>query len=130
MIIDEDQIVRAVAESILGMGGSPTVAFASIEEGLAIIAGLAPRRVTVLLSSLLAARETQAYATLLQIDPPPRVLLCCTRHGTCPLNPRVVCSNLGCIIKPDDFTPERLRSLVTGRFTPHDTEATFGSEQT
>jgi hypothetical protein len=113
IILDENEAVRSVAERILQGPEFNVVAFATIQEGIAALSHFAPRRTTVILSSTLAAADTSEYDALRNSTPFPKVVLSCTRCGVCPIHPDLACANLGCLLKPEDFTLDRLRSRVT-----------------
>jgi len=73
IILDEDENVRTVAERILRSPKWNAVAFATIQQGIEAIGRFAPRRVTIILSSTLAAADDDGYDALRNSTPSPKI---------------------------------------------------------
>jgi hypothetical protein len=110
VVLDESSSLRTAAARALRDAGYDVQSCGTVDEALRAADG--PPVSLVLASSTLIAKSAQSFDRLLSLSRRPHVLFSCPQTRRCPLDPEVSCQYLGCLLKPNDFTPETLVGKV------------------
>jgi hypothetical protein len=103
IIVEEPGPLGPDLARLLRYKGFKAVAALDLEDALLLVRESAPTRVALLVSSTLAASQSERFDLLFQQTPKPLVRFLCTGPLSCPMHPGLRCPGLDCFQKPLDF---------------------------
>ncbi len=118
IVVEEPGPLGTDLAKLLKYRGLPAVVALDFDDALRRVRESAPQRVALLISSELAAAQSDRFDILLNQRPRPVVRFLCTGPLTCPMHPGLRCPGLDCVQKPLDFLDpdlaDRLRTILAG----------------